>query len=103
PVGETVGEVGTGAIRLGDGRGPGRALRGRFAQLAGNLADAVLHPRLAPLPCLAAEAVERRAAFALAAVTRQQFDVLDRQIEPVAARIFECDAIVRRIADLDQG
>jgi hypothetical protein len=36
----------------------GRALGGGLEQLAGDLADALLHPRLAPLPGLAAQLVE---------------------------------------------
>ena len=43
----------------------------------------------------AAEAVERDA-LALAAVAGQQFDILDRHVELVAAGIFERDAVVRR-------
>src|SRR5205823_10715282 len=69
-------------------------------QLSGDLADALLHPRLAPLPRLAAEAVERDA-LALVAVAREQFDIFDRQIELVAAGIFERDAVVRHLADGD--
>ena len=47
-------------------------------QLAGDLADAVLHPRLARLPAAAAEPVELDVGL-LGAVARQQLDVLDRQ------------------------
>ena len=42
-------------------------------------------------------------AVALAAVAGQQLDILDRHVELVAAGIFERDAIVRRLADLDRG
>ena len=40
---------------------------------------------------------------ALAAVARQDVDILDRHVELVAAGIFERDAIVRRGADRDLG
>ncbi len=41
--------------------GAGGAQRGGLDQLAGDLADPLLHPRLAPLPGFAAEPVERDA------------------------------------------
>src|SRR5205085_8722456 len=59
-----------------------------------------LHPRLATLPSLAAEAVEHDT-LALAAVASQQLDILDWKVELIPARIFQRDAVVRRIADLD--
>ena len=75
-------------------------LGGDLDQLAGDLADAVLHPRLARLPGDAAEPVELDARF-LGAVARQQFDVLDRQEQLVAAGIVDFEAIVRRAGGLD--
>ena len=94
-IGEAVDEGGVAASGFGDHAGARGAHRGDLDELARNLADPLLHPRLAPLPRLAAEAVERDA-LALAAVAGQQLDVLDRDVELVAARIFERDAVVRR-------
>ena len=48
--------------------------------------------RLLRLPGAAAELVEQAL---LVAVARQELDVLDRQVEPVAAGVFEGDALVR--------
>ena len=50
----------------------------------------------------AAEAVERHA-LALAAVAGQKLDILDRDVELVAAGIFERHAVVRHLADGDLG
>ena len=100
-IGEAIDELRIGAVRLDDGAGPRGPHRGRLDELARNLADPLLHPRLAPLPCFAAETVERHA-FALAAVAGQQVDILDRNVELVAAGIFERDAVVRRLADHDR-
>ena len=99
-IGEAVDELRIAAVGLGNDAGPRRALRRNLDELAGDLADALLHPRLAPLPGLPAETVEADA-FAVAAVAAQQFDVLDRHIELVAARIFERDAVVRDLAHRD--
>ncbi len=71
-------------------------------QLAGDLADALLHPALAPLPRLAAELVERRA-FLRRAVAAEHLEILDRHVELVAAGIAERDAIVRRLLHRDLG
>ena len=87
---------------------PDRELR-RLAQLAlgrdldqlvGDLADAVLQPRLAGLPAGAAEPVELDAGV-LRAVARQQLDVLHRQEELVALGVVDLQAIVRRAGGLD--
>ena len=67
---------------------------------AGDLADAVLHARLARLPGAAAEPVELDAG-AFRAVARQELDVLDRQEQLVAAGIMDFEAIVRRAGGLD--
>ncbi len=75
-------------------------LGGDLDQLAGHLADAVLHPRLARLPGGAAEPVELDAGL-FRAVARQQLDVLDRQEQLVAAGIVDFQAIVRRAGRLD--
>jgi hypothetical protein len=66
-------------------------------QLVRDLADALLEPGLAPLPGLAAELVERDA-LGLAAVAREDVDVLDRDIELVAAGVGQHHAVVRALA-----
>ena len=101
-VGEAVDECGVARVGFGDHAGAGGAQRCDLDQLSGDLADPLLHPRLAPLPRFAAKAVERDA-FAVASVAAQKLDILDRDIELVAARIFERDAIVRHLADRDLG
>ena len=58
-IGEAVGEGGIAGVGLGDRAGAERALGGDLDQVAGDRADPLLHPRLAPLPGLAAEPVER--------------------------------------------
>ena len=75
-------------------------LGGDLDQFVGDLADAVLHPRLARLPGGAAELVELDAGL-LRAVARQKLDVLDRQEQFVAAGVMELQAIVRRAGRLD--
>ena len=70
-------------------------------QLAGDLADAALHARLARLPVAAAETVEIDLAL-LGAVARQQVDVLDRQIKLGAFGVMDFQAIVRRAGGLDR-
>ena len=75
-------------------------LGGDLDQLAGHLADAVLHPRLARLPGGAAEPVELDAGL-LRAVARQKLDVLDRQEQLVAAGVVDFQAVVRRARGLD--
>ena len=75
-------------------------LGGDLDQLAGDLADAVLHPRLARLPGAAAEPVELDAG-AFGAVARQQLDVLDRQEQLVAGGVMNFEAVVRRAGGLD--
>ena len=101
-IGEAVDEGGVAGVGLDHRAGAQRALGGGLDQLAGDLADPLLHPRLAPLPGLAAEPVERDA-VALAAVAGEDVDILDRHVELVAAGIFERDAIVRAGADRDLG
>ena len=65
-----------------------------------DLADALLHARLARLPGAAAEPVELDAGL-LRAVARQELDVLDRQEQLVAAGIVDFETIVRRAGGLD--
>ena len=61
-IGKTVDEAGiTGGIGLDHLAGAQRALGGNRDQIAGDLADALLHAALAPLPRFAAQPVERRA------------------------------------------
>ena len=75
------------------------ALRRDADELARHLAHALLQARLARLPARAAQLVE----FArLRAVARQQFEILDRQEQPVAAGIVDFEAIVRRARRLDR-
>ena len=104
-VGLLVGKAGAEfVVEAGVDRKPRRLaqlpLGGDLDQLAGDLADAVLHPRLARLPGGAAEPVELDAG-AFRAVARQQLDVLDRQEQLVAAGIVDFQAIVRRARRLD--
>ena len=100
-VGEARGELVVEAL----GRGQDRRLlharaRGDLDQRLGHLADALLEPRLPRLPADAAELVERDLGL-LRAVARQELDVLDREIDPVAAGIDDLEAIVRRARRLD--
>ena len=104
-VGLLVGKAG--AELVVEARGDGEA--GRLVQLplgrdldqgAGDLADAVLHPRFARLPGAAAEPVELDV-VAFGAVARQQLDVLDRQEQLVAAGVMNFQTIVRRAGGLD--
>ena len=100
--------VGKARGELVGGAGLHRQLR-RFAKLplgrdldqfVGDLADAVLQPRLAGLPAGAAEPVELDAGV-LGAVARQQLDVLDRQVELGALGVVDFQAVVRRAGRLD--
>ncbi len=67
----------------------------------GDLADPLLEPRLAPLPGLAAETIERHP-FVLAAEAREHVEVFDRDVELVAPRIGQRHAIVGRLAHRDR-
>ena len=87
-------------IRLRDEAGAQRALGGGGDEVARDLADALLHLGLAPLPRLAAELVERDV-LALGPVARQHLEILDGHVQLVAARIVKRDAVVRRLADGD--
>ncbi len=91
-----------GRVGLGNLAGAESALGGDRDQLTRNLADALLHLRLTPLPRLAAEPVERGILLARA-VAGEDFEVLDRHVELVAARIFQRDAVVRRFRDRNLG
>ena len=66
-----------------------------------NLADALLHPRLALRPARAPQLVERNP-LALAAIAAQHVQVLDRHIQLVAARIFQRDRVMLRARHLDR-
>ena len=68
-------------------------------QLARHVADAALHPRLAGLPGGAAQLVQRHALL-LAAVARQDLDVLDRQEQLLVAVVDQPQAVVRRAGDV---
>ena len=99
---EAVDERGIAAlVGLDHVAGMERAFGGGRDQLAGDLADALLHAALAPLPRLAAEPVERAAFFR--PVAAQDFEILDRNVELVAAGIGQRDAIVRRLLHRDLG
>src|SRR5206468_958201 len=99
---EAIDEFRVAWVGFGDDSIAGRAQRSGLDQLARDLADPLLHLRLAPLPCFAAEAVEGDT-LALVTVAAQKLDILDRNVELVAARIFERDAVVRDLADRDLG
>ena len=100
-VGEARGEL---VHRAGRDREPRRLAElplGRdLDQLMGDLADAVLHPRLARLPAGAAEPIELDAGL-LGAVARQKLDVLHRQVELGALGVMDFQAVVRRAGRLD--
>ena len=70
-------------------------------QFAGDVADALLDPRLARLPGDPAEAVELHAGI-FRAEARQDFDVLDRHEELIVAGIEHAHAIMRRAGDVDR-
>ncbi len=101
-IGKTIRECGVAGVGLDQCAGAQRAFGGDFDEVARDGADPLLHPRLAPLPRLAAEPVERHA-LALRAVAREDVDILDRDVELVAARISQRDAIVRRLLDRNLG
>src|SRR3546814_4668613 len=99
-IGEAIDEGGVAGVGLGDSAGTQGALGRRLDELARDLADALLHPRLATLPGFAAQLVERDA-VALAAITGEDVDILDRHVELVAARIRKGDTVVRRLLHRD--
>ena len=102
-VGEAGAELVVEALRRRSAPAPSfiGARGGDLDQLRGHVADALLEPRLARLPGDAAELVERDLGL-LGAVARQQLDVLDRQVELVAAGIDDLEAVVRRAGRLDR-
>src|SRR5690606_13283987 len=63
--------------------------------------QALLEFRLARLPGAAAEPVEHGFG-SFGAIARQEFDVLDRQIESALAGIVDLEAVVRRSGGLDR-
>ncbi len=101
-IGKAIDELGKCRIRLDHRRRARRALGGDADEIAGDFANPLLHPRLAPLPGFAAKAIEGHA-LVLASVAGQQLDVFDGQIELVAARIADRDAVVRGLADRHLG
>src|SRR3546814_12209940 len=96
-IGEAVGEGRIGGVLRKQLARTKRALRRGREQFARDLADALLHPRLAPLPRFAAEPVECDA-VALAAVAREDVEIFDRDVELVAAGVSERDAVLRAAA-----
>ena len=101
-IGKAVGKGGVGGVRREQFPRAQRALRRSREQLAGDLADTLLHPRLAALPRFAAKPVKRDA-VAFAAVARKDVEIFDRNVELVAARIGQRDAIMRAFTDRDRG
>ena len=105
-VGLVVGEAGAELVVDALGRhelhgGLQGAFRRDLDQPVGDLADAVLHPRLAALPAGAAEPVELRLGV-LRAVARQEFEVLDRQEQLGILGVVQLQAIVRVSRDRDR-
>ena len=70
-------------------------------QFAGDVADALLDPRLARLPGDPAQPVELRPGL-FGAEARQDLDVLDRDKQPVVAGIEHAQAVMRRAGDIDR-
>ncbi len=100
-VGEARAELLVHAVRDGQARALARQARGGdLDQFGRHLADAVLQPRLARLPAKPAELVELHARI-FRAVTREQLDVLDRQIELGVIGVMQFEAVVRRAGRLD--
>ena len=96
-IGEAVDEFGIMLrIRLGHVACTQGAQRRGGDQFTRNLADAFTHLRLATLPGLAAQTVQRHT-IAVAAIAGQDVDVLDRHIKLVATRIRQRHAIMRRL------
>ncbi len=79
-----------------------RAHGGDLDQLLGDVADALLQSGFARLPGHAAKLVELNAGF-VGAIAAQELDVLDRQIELVAALIDQLQAVMRLAVSLDGG
>jgi hypothetical protein len=102
-IGEAIDEGGVAArIRLRHLARFQRALGGDGDEFARDLADALLHPRLARLPGDAAQPVEADA-LGFGAVAREDVDILDRHVKLVATGIAQRHAIMRRGADRDRG
>ncbi len=98
-VGLLVGKAGDELVKLALRRCQRRRLSqlaqcGDLDELGGNLADALLEASFARLPADAAEPIELGHPVARA-IARQQLDVLDRQVELVAAGVADLEAIVR--------
>jgi hypothetical protein len=78
----------------------GGAFGGDADQADGHLAQPILGPRLARLPSSAAQAVED-GAFGIRAVTGEQVDVLDRQVELGLAAVLQFERVVRRTLNVE--
>ena len=76
-----------------------RARRRDLDQFRGDFADALLHARAARLPGGAAQPVKLHIQF-VRAVTRQQFDILDRQVKLVIPVIDKQQTIMRGAIDI---
>ncbi len=73
---------------------------GDLDQFAGDLADAALEFGLPRLPAAAAQPVQLDIGT-VGAVTRQQFDILDRQEQLCVGGIMQFEAVVRRAGDFE--
>ena len=90
-------------VRRGDHRRLAQlAHGGDLDQLLGDVADALLELRFPRLPADAAKPVELHAKL-VRAITAQHLDVLDGQIELVAALVDHLEAIMRLAGSLDGG
>ena len=101
-IGEAVDELREGGS--GSATAPGRVARSA-AVLISSPAISRMRSFIRDLRrCQASPPSRSRAdALAVAAVAGQDVDILDRHVELVAAGIFQRDAVVRRLADLDRG
>ncbi len=95
-----------GGIALRIGRksiGLARGAQGsNLQQFVRNLADALLHPRLALRPGLSAQPVKPHA-FGVRAIAAQNIEIFNRHIKLVTAGIFQSHGIVRGPRNGDRG
>ena len=100
---ESGGELVIDAVRRVEHRRLAQLAQSRdLDQLLGHVADALLEPGFARLPGDAAQPVELHARL-VGAVAGEHLDILDRQIELVAAGIVHFEAIMRLAGRLDGG
>jgi len=106
-LGLLVGEAGGEFVVQPPGRGKHRRLaqlphRRDLDQLLSHVADALLEAGFARLPGHTAEPIELRARL-VGAVAAQELDILDREVELVAAGVMHFEAIMRLAGRLDIG